>query len=154
MDLLNQLWQPRILLYYPHYIFLFVRKSVSQSLILPSIIYYVRFHLMEVLLVGTLSKAFEESMVNMSIRSPESNFPRRYCTVVINWNSHEYLVHIYWVDFIQKIQWWFTFCLLCIVPFLVLISMSRNVGHVRPLKIQISLRIRAVWSESSLSAFG
>ena len=61
-----------------------VRKSVSQSLILPSIIYYVRFHLMEVLLVGTLSKAFEESMVNMSIRSPESNFPRRYCTVIIS----------------------------------------------------------------------
>ena len=36
--------------------------------------------------------------------------------------------------------------------------MSRNVwkrpfGHVRPAKIQISLRIRAVWSESSLGAF-
>ena len=35
--------------------------------------------------------------------------------------------------------------------------MSRNVrkrtfGHVRPAKIQISLRIRAVWSESSLAA--
>ena len=26
-------------------------------------------------------------------------------------------------------------------------------GHVRPVKIQISLRIRAVWSESSLGAF-
>ena len=26
-------------------------------------------------------------------------------------------------------------------------------GHVRPAKIQISLRIRAVWSESSLGAF-
>ena len=36
--------------------------------------------------------------------------------------------------------------------------MNRNVrkrtfGHVRPVKIQISLRIRAVWSESSLGAF-
>ena len=36
--------------------------------------------------------------------------------------------------------------------------MSRNVrecsfGHVRPAKIQISLRIRAGWSESSLGAF-
>ena len=36
--------------------------------------------------------------------------------------------------------------------------MSRNVrkrtsGHVRPAKIQISLRIRAVWSESPLGAF-
>ena len=30
---------------------------------------------------------------------------------------------------------------------------KRNFGHVRPAKIQISLRIRAVWSESSLSAF-
>ena len=36
--------------------------------------------------------------------------------------------------------------------------MSRNIrkrtfGNVRPAKIQISLRIRAVWSESSLGAF-
>ena len=34
--------------------------------------------------------------------------------------------------------------------------MSRNVkkiGHVRPAKIQISLRISTVWSESSLGAF-
>ena len=30
---------------------------------------------------------------------------------------------------------------------------KRTFGHVRPAKIQISLRIRAVWSESSLSAF-
>ena len=31
---------------------------------------------------------------------------------------------------------------------------KRSVEHVRPAKIQISLRIRADWSESSLSAFG
>ena len=31
--------------------------------------------------------------------------------------------------------------------------MKRSLGHVRPAKIRISLRIRAVWSESSLSAF-
>ena len=30
---------------------------------------------------------------------------------------------------------------------------KRTSGHVRPAKIQISLRIRAVWSESSLGAF-
>ena len=30
---------------------------------------------------------------------------------------------------------------------------KRTFGHVRPAKIQISLRIRAVWSESSLSAY-
>ena len=30
---------------------------------------------------------------------------------------------------------------------------ERTVGHTRPAKIQISLRIRAVWSESSLGAF-
>ena len=30
---------------------------------------------------------------------------------------------------------------------------KRTFGHVRPAKIQISLRIRAVWSESSLGAF-
>ena len=30
---------------------------------------------------------------------------------------------------------------------------KRTFGHVRPVKIQISLRIRAVWSESSLNAF-
>ena len=30
---------------------------------------------------------------------------------------------------------------------------KRTSGHVRPGKIQISLRIRAVWSESSLRAF-
>ena len=30
---------------------------------------------------------------------------------------------------------------------------KRTFGHVRTAKIQISLRIRAVWSESSLSAF-
>ena len=38
-------------------------------------------------------------------------------------------------------------------------NMSHNVKkrtyeHVRPAKIQISLRIRAVWSESSPGAFG
>ena len=32
-------------------------------------------------------------------------------------------------------------------------SEKRTVGHVRPAKIQISLRIRAVWSEYSLVAF-
>ena len=31
---------------------------------------------------------------------------------------------------------------------------KRTYGHMRPVKIQISLRIRAVWSESSLGAFG
>ena len=31
---------------------------------------------------------------------------------------------------------------------------KRTFGHVRPAKIQISLRIRAVWSKSSLDAFG
>ena len=30
---------------------------------------------------------------------------------------------------------------------------KRTFGHVRPEKIQIRLRIRAVWSESSLGAF-
>ena len=30
---------------------------------------------------------------------------------------------------------------------------NRNFGHVRQAKIQISLRIRAVWSESYLGAF-
>ena len=30
---------------------------------------------------------------------------------------------------------------------------KRTSGHVRQAKIQISLRIRAVWSESSLGAF-
>ena len=30
---------------------------------------------------------------------------------------------------------------------------KRTFGHVHPAKIQISLRIRAVWSESSLGAF-
>ena len=30
---------------------------------------------------------------------------------------------------------------------------KRNFGHVRPVKIQIRLRIRAVWSESSLDAY-
>ena len=30
---------------------------------------------------------------------------------------------------------------------------KRNFGHVRPTNIQIRLRIRAVWSESSLGAF-
>ena len=30
---------------------------------------------------------------------------------------------------------------------------KRTFGHVRPVKIQISLRISAVWSESSLGAF-
>ena len=30
---------------------------------------------------------------------------------------------------------------------------KRTFGHVRPAKIQIRLRIRAVWSESSLAAF-
>ena len=30
---------------------------------------------------------------------------------------------------------------------------KRSFGHVRQAKIQISLRIRAVWSESSLGAF-
>ena len=30
---------------------------------------------------------------------------------------------------------------------------KRTLGHVRPAKIQISLRIRAVWSESSLGVF-
>ena len=30
---------------------------------------------------------------------------------------------------------------------------KRTFGHVRPAKIQISLRIRAVWSESSVDAF-
>ena len=30
---------------------------------------------------------------------------------------------------------------------------KRTFGHERPAKIQISLRIRAVWSESSLGAF-
>ena len=30
---------------------------------------------------------------------------------------------------------------------------KRNFGHMRPAMIQISLRIRAVWSESSLDAF-
>ena len=30
---------------------------------------------------------------------------------------------------------------------------KRTFGHVRPAKIQISLRVRAVWSESSLCTF-
>ena len=30
---------------------------------------------------------------------------------------------------------------------------KRTFGHMRPAKIQISLHIRAVWSESSLGAF-
>ena len=30
---------------------------------------------------------------------------------------------------------------------------KRNFGHVRQAKMQISLRIRTVWSESSLGAF-
>ena len=30
---------------------------------------------------------------------------------------------------------------------------KRTFGHVRPVKIQTSLRIRAVWSESSLGVF-
>ena len=32
--------------------------------------------------------------------------------------------------------------------------MKRTFSHVRPAKIKISLRIRAVWSESSMDAFG
>ena len=34
-----------------------------------------------------------------------------------------------------------------------MLSWKRTFGHLRPAKIQIRLRIRAVWSKSSLGAF-
>ena len=39
------------------------------------------------------------------------------------------------------------------LPSLKCVARKRNFGHVRPAMIQISLRIRAILSESSLDAF-
>ena len=42
----------------------------------------------------------------------------------------------------------------CIITYMNYTVRKRIFGHVRPAKIQISLRICAVWSDSSLGAFG
>ena len=48
---------------------------------------------------------------------------------------------------------WWAFFLKKIIEYLSLKFRKRTFANVRPVKIQISLRIRAVWSESSLCAF-
>ena len=75
------------------------------------------------------------------------------CSIVVCWMDKSLALMLKYLWFITTITSW---C--ASIQYMLLLAMSLNIrkrtlGHLRPAKIQINLRIRAVWSESSLVAF-